>query len=131
MGYGDVAVTAVMMCKEKKLNPCDAWVLAAREHFPASLSAQKKGCPKGAFLGLCSEGWIPHVPKKCYSRAVQNWGYAVKAVRILQVHPHAELPNPTQLWSAVMAKVGKEIVPNGQMDVVLGLWAAGLIVPRR
>lgn len=130
MGYGDVAVSAVMMCKDKRLNPCDAWVLAVRKHFPTSLSAQKKGCPKGAFLGLCSEGWIPYVPQKCYSQAIQNWMYAVKAVQILQKYPHAELPSPTQLWNEVMVMVGKEIAPNGQMDVVLSLWAAGLIMPR-
>lgn len=62
MGYGDVAIKAVLMCKsDDQYNPCDAWVLAVQEHYPSSQSAQLKGCPKGAFLGLCSEGLVHHV----------------------------------------------------------------------
>lgn len=30
-----------------------------------------------------------------------------------------------------MRKVGKEIVHNGQMDVVLALWKEGLITPKK
>lgn len=134
MGYGEVAIKAVMTCKaDKKLNPCDAWVNAAQQHYPASPSAQGKGAPKGAFLGLCSEGLVPYISKRRYARAIQSQNYAVKAVRILQVYEeqHSELPNSIQLWDAVMRKVGKEIVHNGQMDVVLALWKAGLIAPKK
>ncbi|MBL0669795.1 hypothetical protein JD504_03350 [Aeromonas hydrophila] len=134
MGYGDVAINAVLMCKSHdKYNPCDAWVFAAQEHYPSSQSAQSKGGPKGAFLGLCSEGLVRHISKQRYARAIQSGNYAIKAVRVLQHYEDqdTELPNAVQLWDAVMRKVGKEIVHNGQMDVVLALWKAGLIIPEK
>ncbi|MGY3895726.1 DUF6979 family protein [Aeromonas enterica] len=134
MGYGEVAVNAVLICKsDHKYNPCDAWRLAAQEHYPSSQSAQLKGGPKGAFLGLCSEGLVRHVSKRCYARAIQSGNYAVKAVRVLKHYEdqHTELPNAVQLWDTVMRKVGKEIVHNGQMDVALALWKAGLIIPKK
>lgn len=73
MGYGDVAIKAVLMCKsDDQYNPCDAWALAAQEHYPSSQSAQLKGCPKGAFLGLCSEGLVRGISRRRYSRAIQK-----------------------------------------------------------
>ncbi|HDT5891560.1 TPA: hypothetical protein QHC12_000690 [Aeromonas hydrophila subsp. hydrophila] len=134
MGYGDVAIKAVLMCKsDDQYNPCDAWVLAAQEHYPSSQSAQLKGCPKGAFLGLCSEGLVRHVSKRRYARAIQSGNYAIKAVRLLKYYEdqNIELPNAVQLWNVVMSKIGKEIVHNGQMDVALALWKAGLITPQK
>ncbi|WP_141742675.1 DUF6979 family protein [Aeromonas hydrophila] len=134
MGYGEVAVNTVLMCKsDDKYHPCDAWAHAAQEHYPSSQSAQSKGGPKGAFLGLCSEGLVRHVSKRRYARAIQSGNYAIKAVRVLQHYEdqNTELPNAVQLWDAVMRKVGKEIVHNGQMDVVLALWKAGLIIPEK
>lgn len=134
MGYGEVAVNAVLICKaDEKYTPHDAWKLAAQEHYPSSQSAQVKGAPKGAFLGLCSEGLVRHISKRRYARAIQSGNYAVKAVRILQHHEdqQVELPGPVQLWHIVMNKVGKEIVHNGQMDVALALWKAGLIIQEK
>lgn len=134
MGYGDVAINAVLMCKsDDKYNPCDAWALAAQEHYPSSPSAQLKGGPKGAFLGLCSEGLVRHVSKQRYARAIQSGNYAIKAVRVLQHYEDqdTELPNAVQLWDAVMRNVGKEIVHNGQMDVVLALWKKELIIKNK
>ena len=32
--------------------------MAATEIFPMSVSLQKKGCPRGAFLGLCEDGLV-------------------------------------------------------------------------
>ncbi|MFM4855549.1 hypothetical protein ACEUDN_02280 [Aeromonas hydrophila] len=43
---------------------------------------------------------------------------------------HTELPSAVQLWDVVMRKVGKEIVHNGQMDVVLALWKKELIIKK-
>lgn len=134
MGYGEVAVNAVQMCKsDDKYNPCDAWKISAQEHYPSSQSAQLKGGPKGAFLGLCSEGLVRHVSKRRYARAIQSGSYAVKAVRVLQHYEnqHTELPNALQLWDVVMKKLGKEIVHNGQMDVALALWKAGFIMSEK
>lgn len=123
MGYGEVAVHAVLLCKEHNFSPSDAWSQAARIYFPTRLAAREKGCPKGAFLGLCSEGLVRYVQKRSYSRAFKSQSYAVTAVRLLQMRDdsHSELMHPTKLWGLVMATEGKSLVPNGQMDVVLGL----------
>lgn len=126
MSYGNVAVAAAIMCKNDKLNPCEAWFLAAQDGFPTSPSSQKKGCPRGAFLGLCSEGLVRGVSKGSYSRSVLNSGYAVTAVEILQT-PDGQRLDRNGLWEAVMAKTGKQIQHNYQMDVVLALWDKQLI----
>lgn len=131
MGYGDVAVTAVMLCKYKRLTPDMAWQVAVREHFPLSLSAQKKGEPKNTFLVLCSEGLVPPIPRKCYTRALKNWVRTIQAVKYLLTTSHTELLNSMELWDVVMKDTGENISQNDQMDVVLALWNAGLIVPNR
>ena len=46
MSYGNVAVAAAIMCKNDKLNPCEAWFLAAQDGFPTSPSSQKKAAPE-------------------------------------------------------------------------------------
>lgn len=126
MRYGDVAVAAAKMCNSNKLDPCEAWVLAAQNGFPTSPSSQKKGCPRGAFLGLCNEGLVRGVSKGKYSRSVLNSCYAVTAVEILQTLDGQRLDR-NELWDAVMAKTGKQIQHNYQMDVVLALWDKQLI----
>ncbi|MGY3923920.1 hypothetical protein LA366_06420 [Aeromonas jandaei] len=123
MDYGKVAVAAARMCENDTLNPCDAWFLAVQG---ASLSSQKKSCPRGAFLGLCSEGLVRGVSKGSYSRSVLNRGYAVTAVEILQTLDGQRLDR-NGLWDAVMAKTEKQIRHNNQMDVVLALWDKQLI----
>lgn len=128
VSYGNVAVAAAIMCKNDNLNPCEAWVLAAQDAFPTSPSSQKKGCPRGAFLGLCSKGMVRDVSKGNYSRSVLNSGYAVKAVQILQALD-GQVLDRNRLWDAVMAETEKQIRHNCQMDVVLALWAEGLIEP--
>ncbi|WP_434751377.1 DUF6979 family protein [Paenibacillus amylolyticus] len=47
--------------------------------------AQRKGCPKNAFLGLCEEGLVHNIVSGRYterSGSQKNKNYAVKAVRI-------------------------------------------------
>ena len=68
------------------------------------------------------------VSKGSYSRSVLNSGYAVKAVQILQALD-GQVLDRNGLWDAVMAETGKQIQHNYQMDVVLALWAEGLIEP--
>jgi hypothetical protein len=126
VSYGNVAVAAAIMCENDKLAPCEAWVLAAQDGFPTSPSSQKKGCPKSAFLGLCGKGLVRGVSKGKYSRSVLNSCYAVTAVEILQTLDGQRLDR-NELWDAVMAKTGKQIQHNYQMDVVLALWDKQLI----
>ncbi|PKQ71402.1 DUF6979 family protein [Aeromonas sobria] len=127
MDYGNAAVTAAKMCENGKLAPRDAWVLAVKDEGGSS-SSQEKSCPKSAFLGLCGKGLVRGVSKGNYSRSVLNSCYAVTAVQILQSLDGQRLDR-SGLWDAVMARTGKQIRHNCQMDVVLALWAEGIIEP--
>ncbi|WP_110302993.1 DUF6979 family protein [Aeromonas veronii] len=125
MNYGNAAVTAAKMCENGKLAPRDAWALAVKDAGGSS-SSQEKSCPKSAFLGLCSKGLVRGVSEGNYSRSVLNSCYAVTAVQILQ-SLDGQRPDRNGLWDAVMAKTGKQIQHNYQMDVVLALWDKQLI----
>ena len=123
--YGEVALMATgLVLWEPGTSPEVAWASAAERVFPASPSSREKGCPKGAFLGLCEEGLVSGVKSGNYTRSVLNKGYALKAVRHLR--GRTELASdPHRLWA--LATDGKAIKPNSQMDVVIALWAEGLL----
>ena len=126
MRYGEAAVCAAKLCQDNRHDPVEAWRLAVQEYI-ATQSGRAKGCPKGAFLGLCSRGKILGINPGNYSRSVDNRDYALTAVKILQEQSGvAELSAP-ELWDKVMTRHNKSIVPNGQMEVVLALWHEGLI----
>lgn len=124
--YGQAAVLAATNCKNSfDKNPINAWKAAVNEIFPNSVSSKTKGCPKGAFLGLCEEGMVKGVPKGSFTRSVDNKRYAVDAVAELKRNP--EFANdPRGLWEAVMMGVVKK--ENSQMSVVIALWDEGLII---
>jgi hypothetical protein len=105
--------------------PADAWAEAAAEVFPDSPSSQVKGCPMGAFLGLCEEGRVAGVPVGGYTASRLNKQYALDAVRLLVAEPGIADLGPEELWRRVMDGRGKRA--NSQMEVVLGLWRAGRI----
>ncbi len=86
-----------------------------------------KSCPKSTFLGLCEEGLVSGIPSGRYSRSKLNKEYALKAVGFLQACPSLA-SDPPSLWAKVMA--GEAKVPNGQMEVVVALWEADLLVFR-
>nr|WP_051348398.1 hypothetical protein [Peribacillus kribbensis] len=63
--YGTAAVQAAELlinftCK----TPIDAWNEATTEIFGRGTHSQKKGCPKGAFLGICEAGLLMEYEKK-------------------------------------------------------------------
>jgi hypothetical protein len=127
--YGDAAIRAAKLTQDQRLAPEDAWRRATAATFPNSLASQVKGCPKGAFLGLCEEGLVKGIPRGDYTRSQMNKQYAVNAVRALR-HTPSLAHDRSALW---MAALGSEGVKqhNGQMDVVVGLWTSGLIEPTR
>jgi hypothetical protein len=126
--YGVVAIKAVeLLSMVEQSEPLTAWNTAASDVFGEGTWAQRKGCPKNAFLGLCEEGLIRGVPKGNYTYRSDslNKAYAVEAVELLRVNP--ELANDRNgLWEEVMKGVKKS--QNSQMDVVLALWNNDLIV---
>jgi hypothetical protein len=125
--FGEVAIEAVgRLGSGASRSPVDAWRAAAEAAFPNSPSSADKGCPKGAFLGLCEDGLVLGAPKGTWTGSALNKAYAVRAVAALRADP-AWLQRKRDLWREVSGPGTK--VENGQLDVVFSLWRAGLIVP--
>ena len=123
--YGQAAVLATQhYCSGAACSPPAAWALAVSEIFPNSMSSQDKGCPKGAFLGLCEDGFVAGIPQGSYTKSRLNKGYAIGAVDLLRADPDL-CHDADALWDRVIERSSK--TPNSQMDVVLSLWLAGLI----
>jgi hypothetical protein len=122
--YGEGALLAARQESSVSINPKTRWETAMERLYPTSPSAQKKGCPRGAFLGLCEEGLIKGIPAGHYTELKDDKAYAVSAVALLA--------EGTQHWSrsALWREVtnGAETKHNSQMDVVLALWNNDLIV---
>ena len=124
--YGDAAILAARLLKEgTATEPRDAWTQATKKVFPASTDLQNKGCPRGAFLGLCNEGFVVGVPQGDYSNPTKNGKYAVDAVNILRTNRFLS-SQPNLLWKKVAGNTKSE---NHQMDVVVGLWEAKCLRP--
>ena len=129
--YGQAAIRAVERCRGPgaRLTPPEAWESATTELFGAGTPAQRKGCPKGAFLGLCQAGYVVGVPSGDYCRSVKNRDYAVAAAELLAREPQLA-EDCVRLWQRVLGGVTKQ--HNSQMHVVLALWRSGLLsVPER
>ncbi|MDQ1002819.1 hypothetical protein QFZ28_003219 [Neobacillus niacini] len=126
--YGQAAVRAVTLLNSKKMaSPLNAWNQATIEIFGEGTSSQVKGCPRGAFIGLCEEGLIQGIPegKYSYKSNSKNKEYAMKAVELIR--KDAKLADDiNHLWNEVIG--GKEKVHNYQMDVVVTLRNNGLLV---
>ncbi|MEQ9566249.1 MAG: hypothetical protein RLN85_10635 [Pseudomonadales bacterium] len=123
-GYRDVAVNAAdLIVGGNCAKPVEAWDQATKRSFPSSESLREKGCPKGAFLGLCNAGLIQGVEPDNYARHSKNGDYAVAAVEVLRRNKFMA-SQPNLLWKKV---AGNAKTHNHQMDVVIGLWEAGLL----
>lgn len=126
--YGQAAVDAVRKLQKKTaLTPEDAW-----DHATNSFSASsgKKSCPRGAFLGLCSGGYIRGVISGNYTRSQKNRRYATKAADMLKANPSLASLGEIALWQKVMRATAEptDKIHNQQMNVVLALHQHGFIV---
>src|SRR4051812_7017935 len=111
--YGDIAVEATRAVQAGSArSPVDAWQAAAERTFSGQIASQKKGCPKGAYLGLCEEGWVVGVPRGRYSAGVDNKAYAVAGVQLLIHEPELVEAGAAELWRRVMG--GRRKTPNSQ-----------------
>lgn len=117
--YRKAAIEAVNLISSTNMNPEQAWHIATSQEFGKGTNSQKKGCPKGAFLGLCEQGMIKGVPIGNYTNSLDNKRYAVKAVRILKEKPKLA-EDEDKLWDEVLGSKFKK--QNHQMDEVLSLW---------
>ena len=123
--YGQAAMYATELYhKNKAATPTTAWETAVIKIFQNSASSQNKGCPRGAYLGLCESGAITRIPKGNYCKSDKNKHYAVKALHILK-NSSSPPPSAMELWKKVTH--GEAITHNNQMDVVLCLWHKGYI----
>lgn len=122
--YGEAALIAARMeIHGKAITPADRWNEATQKLYPTSPSAQRKGAPRGAFLGLCEAGLVKGIPPGQYTTSNKDKAYAVRAVGLLNAGTHKTV---TTLWAEVTD--GDDILHNSQMDVVLALWKNDLIV---
>jgi hypothetical protein len=122
--YGQCAIHAVGIARQHEENPKTAWNKATLRVFPDRKAARDKGCPKGAFLGLCEEGLVRGIPRGRYTQSVLNKRYALDAVEVLISRPQLRADEDS-LWNALPEH---PFTPNGQMDVVIALWRNGMIV---
>lgn len=127
--YGKIAVEAIRKIQSGTcLNPVEAWKKSALETFPTKEASRKKGCPKGAFLGLCEAGLITGVEKTeegIYTKSKANKKYAIQAIEFIKNEP--ELANSQAgLWQKVMNGEVKQ--PNSQMDVVISLYENKMLI---
>lgn len=119
--YGETALLATDLVVSKKApDPEVAWKQAARKVFPAGKALQDKGCPKGAFLGLCRAGLVQGIEEHPTGPSNKNGEYAGAAVGVLKKNPFL-CSQPGLLWKKV---AGSSKTANHQMDVVIGLWQA-------
>src|SRR5580698_4793998 len=122
--YGEAALIAAR--DSTGTSPARRWQSAMEKVYPTSVSAQKKGCPRGAFLGLCEEGLVKGVPAGQYTASKDDKAYAVQAAALLAEGTQSW--SVSGLWRAVVDDPEK--THSSQMDVVLALWKNGLIVPK-
>ena len=89
--YGEAAIMAARQESPADVSPVARWESAMMTLYPTSSSARKKGCPRGAFLGLCEEGLVRGIPAGRYTASKDNKDYAVRAAALLTAG--------TQRWS--------------------------------
>jgi hypothetical protein len=122
--YGEAALMATRGGSFGNTNPVARWESAVGSLYPTSPTARKKGCPRGAFLGLCEEGLVKGIPPGHYTASKDNKLYAVRAAALLIEGTRSW--STSALWRAV--SIDPEKTHNSQMDVVLALWKNDLIV---
>ena len=122
--YGEAALMAARQQTSTNISPVFLWESAMESLYPTSVAARKKGCPRGAFLGLCEEGLVKGIPAGDYTASKENKAYAVRAAALLAEGKQSW--STSTLWQTVTDDLGK--THNSQMDVVLALWKNGLIV---
>ena len=120
--FGETALKAAALCRAnpQKL-PAEAWIEAIQT-ISTSLNTRKKGCPKATFTGLCDAGYVIDIPARPGGTIGVNAGYAVAALKELQAEPTL-VEQPSELWK----RVGHGGKGDGQVDVLLALWKAGVI----
>ena len=120
--YGQTAVLAVQLVQNGKIeNLREAWKIASKQIFGEWTTSQKKECPKCAFLGICEEGKVIGILSGEYTTSIKNKGYALKTLELIK-KDRSLLNNKNKLWKQIV-----DMQEEGQLDVVISLYNAGLI----
>lgn len=67
--YGEAALMAARS-SSVDTSPAARWKNAMERLYPTNPSVRKKGCPRGAFLGLCEDGLVKVIPPGQYRQAL-------------------------------------------------------------
>lgn len=121
--YNEIALDAVRHIKAGA-DPRDAWAQSAADVYPNLPSARDKGCPRSTFLGLIDAGVLVGIPAAPEPSKSINARYGLEAIVALQIEPGLA-KHPSQLWERTSGAPKQQ---NGQLEVVLALWNARLIV---
>jgi hypothetical protein len=122
--YGMAAIKAIQKInKHNDISPVEAWEQATYDIFGEG-SAQKKGCPKATFLGICETGLVKGVEQGEYTNSKKNKAYAVKTLKYLQENRNVNI-NKKDIWNYVTGN--NNISHNSQIDVVLALFQENLL----
>jgi hypothetical protein len=107
--YGQAAVRGKQLILESAQLPERAWASAIVE-FTKSRSRQTKGCPKGAFLGLCEAGIIGGLPVVALV-SNKNGRYAQVAWKVLQHDPNLS-EDEKALWARIKDRdISRSAIP--------------------
>ena len=79
---------------------------------------------RGAFLELCAAGVIQGCRKQSSLNRNANGEYALRVLKAIRADENL-LSAPGRLWRAAVKRGSKR--ENGQVNVVVSLWAEGLI----
>ena len=129
--YGQAALKAVaLVTGGKTADPADAWRQATIPLFGKGTEAQRKSCPRDAFLGCCEAGFVKGIKPGNYTRSTLNKLYAVTAAHILKINPSLANLTEIDLWKKVLSQLRKATskTHNDQMHVVLTLFRNKLLI---
>jgi len=104
-------------------SPPQAWEQSVG-HYTNSQSARTKGCPRGAFLGLCQEGLVKDVPAQRYTASMASKNYAISTVMLLK-QGSTNVENINEIESFVMPE--RQRGDQGEIRIACVLWKNGLI----
>ena len=122
--YGEAALMAAQQENSTGISPIVRWERAMDKLYPTSLTARRKGGPRGAFLGLCEEGMVKGIPSGSYTNSKDDKAYAVGAAALLIAGTRKW--SISELWQEVTDD--PERAHNSQMDIVMSLWKNELLV---
>lgn len=135
--YAEITVEALKELKKHHgsitaQNVKDVWINTAVK-LGKSDSITKKGCPKGAFLGILLSGKVKNINVDKYSlnaRDINNKNavYGKEIIKLLQ-NKTFTVNDKSKIWNYICENIiGKSIKHNGHVDVACAFYENGYII---